>query len=423
MFINLSKYRLAGLIASVLFIQPSLAADQIRLQSYYDLADHSGQTYLNFMRTEVKPAMDHLATEGYTMRGEDSVEEAYRQVDKKIQRRVNGRWGGLKNVKRIAGLLEGKTVTLNTLADEIAKVDRTAPDRFNMATFLGLASGGGVTIKYYDDNYGHNVHYDVKEERSGRSFGVGPTRKANDASDKNYLNDLENYVRGQETRSNTTEFYKTLFEALLASNPVNYPAVDKEGQTVLTDFLSVFTAEQARNLMDGRVHPHWDAALLEVTLLASFHAGQEEIALYYQNIKTKKTSFTETTLRQTPCEYPSVEQAAHLQDYWQFSRNITSEKNCRRSGINVTKSQFRRLGKDITSYISRHHSATYKAVVKSMGLKRSSNLYQSLSYFLIDDKLPKALSDERVEEITLAWVSFLQKVQDEAKAITQELGN
>ena len=31
----------------------------------------------------------------------------------------------------------------------------------------------------------------------------------------------------------------------------------------------MYTAEQARNLMDGRITLHWDAALLEVTLLAS----------------------------------------------------------------------------------------------------------------------------------------------------------
>ncbi|MCX6125721.1 MAG: hypothetical protein NTV34_13395, partial [Proteobacteria bacterium] len=304
---------------------------EIEFDSTFDLADYTGQTYLSFMTTEVKPAMDTLATDGYVVKGAEAMATAFESVGPKVQGKVARDFGGIENVKKIASKLEGTTVTLATLPGKIKEVDRSA-SIYDLATFIGLASGGGVKVKYADQNYGLNIHYDVTEQRSGRSYGVGPTRNANDASDKEYLTDLESYVRG--SKDNLGEFYTTLFESLLNSDPSNYALVSPEGQTLLTDFLAVFTAEQARNLMDGRIAPHWDAALLEVTLLASFHAGQDKIELFYTNPATRETAFTDKTLKQTPCKAAGESlQAARLSDYWQFSRNITDPSNCRRSGI------------------------------------------------------------------------------------------
>jgi hypothetical protein len=383
----------------------------------FNFADHSGQTYLSFMKSIIKPAMDELATEGYAVAGAEAVEMTYNTSFKKVQGVVN-KSGGIENVKAIAEQLEGKIVTLESLPAEIAKIDSSV-DRYSLATFLGLASGGGVVIKYHTNNYAYNVHYDTTEQKSGRSFGAGPTRLANDASDKAYLDDIEEYIATE--KENLPEFYYTLMQSLLNSDSSNYVNISKFGQTVLTDFLAVYTAEQARNLMDGKVHSHWDAALLEVTLLASFHAGQEALKIYYYNPANEEVSFTDSVLKQSPCEVPGVEKQARMHDYWQFSRRVDDAKNCRRSGINITNREFRQLSKDITAYMSTHHPEVLERVAASMGLTgKVTNIYQELSKFLINDHTATELGDE-AQEITDAWVEFLSIVTEEAAAITAQI--
>src|SRR5690606_29466830 len=120
---------------------------------------------------KVKPAMDELAIEGYLMKGGEAMEFANKAADQKIKNKVKS-WN-LTEVKRIADLLEGEVVTLNSLPGKIRQISSRV-NAYDLSTFMGLASGGGVKIKYYNDNFGLNVHYDTREQRSGRSFGVGP---------------------------------------------------------------------------------------------------------------------------------------------------------------------------------------------------------------------------------------------------------
>jgi hypothetical protein len=385
------------------------------------LNDYKGQTHLAFMQDAVRPAMVELATNGYEVCAPDEVQAAFDASNKKVQGKVTRNFGGIANVKKIVKALQGTTVTLATLPQEIRKVDAKA-SIYDMANFIGLACGGGVRINYDENNYGLNVHYDVTEERSGRSFGVGPTRGANDASDKEYLTDLQAYVTGNQ--ENLGEFYKTLFQSLLNSDSANITKIEDEGQTVITDFLSVFTAEQARNLMDDEVSPHWDAALLEVTLLAAFHAGQEEIKLYYNDPQTQKTSFTSQTRKQTPCEVPEKLQTATLADYWQFSRNITDPKNCKRSGINITKREFRQLGEDLTAYMTENHPEVVTKLRTATGMRATeTNVLKGLSYVIVSDKTPRSFTAAKVRSIASAWTAFLGTVTEESVAITEWIEN
>jgi len=414
-------FKLHSLVLASAMVVSTLSFAQGNLDEYPNevhVDDHKGQTYLSFMRKVIKPALDKIATEGYEMCGSDAVMEAYEMVDKKVQYQAKKAAKSLENMQRIADELEGTIVTLNDLPRKIAKVDRKV-NRYKLATFFGLACGGGVSIRYDHQNYGLNIHYDAKEERSGRSFGVGPTRKANDASDKNYLNDLQSYL--EEYPVSSASFYDNLFNVLLNTDASEYPEISEEGQTVLTDFLSVFTAEQDRNLMDGVVKPHWDAALLEVTLLAHFHGGQDEIALYYYNPATKERSFTTETLKQKPCATPSRSKEAQLNDYWQFSKRIDNKEHCRRSGINITKREFRRLGEKLTKYVSDNYPESYEKVIKSIGLRRTKNVYYSLSKYLISDKLPSKLSASKVKRIKSAFMEFLEITREDAMLVTDSL--
>ncbi len=379
-------------------------------------------TFLRFMETRVKPAMDTLATDGYAMCSRTVVGEAYAAADSKVRWKVDG-FGGIANVKKIVDKLivrlNGRKVTLATLPAEIGAVAPSV-NRYDLATFLGLACGGGVRVGFDEGYYSVNVHYDVTEERSGRSFGVGESRGANDASDKAYLDDLEAYSRA--SGDDLPDFYAALFGSLLATDNTGFAVVEDEGKMVLTDFLAVYIAEQARNLMDGHVSPHWDAALLEVTLLAGFHAGQSELKLYYKNASTGSVTFTDRTFRQQACAVPSSPKDARLNDYWQFSRNIQDAANCRRSGINITNGEFRKLGTAITRHVRENHPATYARVKASMDLSGSpTNLYNSLSKYLISTSAPRTMTAAKAASITAAWLEMLEIVTADADVISATL--
>jgi hypothetical protein len=152
-------------------------------------------------------------------------------------------------------------------------------------------------VKYQDEDY--NVNYGIgsqpKDEMTGRSFSAGPTRKADDVSDKNYLLSLEKYTRDQD--EDISEFYRTLLQILVNVDSSGYAKISDEGQTVLTDFTAVYTAEEDRHLMSNLKTHHWDVALLEVTLLSAFHSGQDKIMVMYEG------ELTDSVFNQTPgCE-------------------------------------------------------------------------------------------------------------------------
>ena len=156
--------------------------------------------------------------------------------------------------------------------------------------------------------------------------------------------------------------------------------------------------------------------------MAAFHAGQDEIKLFYYNPVSQKVEFTDTTLRQTPCAIPKKSSKAQLRDYWQFSRNIASTTNCNRSGINITKDEFRKLGARITAYLATNERKIYDRVRVSIGANLGNdNLFESLSYFLISSKAPSGHSAAKIKEITESWVAMLTYMTDESKAITKDI--
>ena len=405
----------------------SLAAERSAFTEFpqfserFNLNDYSGTTFLNFIKTEVKPGLDRIARDGYRIGNAALIDDSYKTSFTKIKKRVDGAWGGIDKVKSIAAKLEGQTVNLDNLPMKIRAVDSRA-DIYNLATFLGLANGGGAAIKFANGNFGLNVHYDETDQKSGRSFGVGPGRAANDASDKDYLTGLGDYSRS--SKQNLDEFYTALLEALLNSDPSNYLKVSEEGQAILSDFLAVYTAEQVRNLMDGEIKPHWDAALLEVTLLAGFHAGQSQFQLFYLKPGDAAAKWVTSTFRQTNCKLPESQGKASLVDYWQFSRRIDDPKNCRRSGINITKNEFRSLGKQITSYLKDNFSREFAQLTSSMGLNSTEpNIYNALSKFLISNNTPSKFTPAKVRDITKSWVEVLEIVTKNADKISKLIEN
>jgi hypothetical protein len=429
------KLKVAVAFALIVYIvAPQVAfsaTDKLNCPEVLDFSDYKGWTFLNFVREAVKPSLDEFATTGYKVADPDTVMAALENVSSKVRWKVmralraRSDAQGEATLRALIEKLQGQTVTLYTLPDAIAAANRGV-DRYTLSTFIGLASCGGATIKFADNNYAYNIHYGTgkerKDNRTGRSFGAGPTRKADDASDAAYLTALEKYVRS--AGDNLNAFFSTLMRSLVNSDNTGFDTIEDEGQTVLTDFLAVFTAEQTRNLMDGKVWPHWDAALLEVTLLSAFHAGQDEIKMFYKNAANGEMYFTKVTFEQVngcaAADTERVSKQAGLIDYWQFSLS-TNPEHCRRSGINITRDAFRRLGSDITMYFADEHPEVLEKVMAAMGHNRSTlNIFYELSKFLINDYRPARLG-RTGRNLVAAMTEFLEVLRADAKKITKKL--
>jgi len=103
---------------------------------------------------------------------------------------------------------------------------------------------------------------------SGRSFATSPEHGAADATDPEYLRDLQKYL---EQTNDQRPFYKAMMLTLANSDASTWRTLSPLGQSVLSDFLTVYTAEAVRHLMvylqDG-MHP-WKIDLAAVTFVST----------------------------------------------------------------------------------------------------------------------------------------------------------
>lgn len=411
-----------------------LSGDKLNYPTGFDLEANKGKTFLAMMFEKIKPAVDLYATKGFTIADEESIARLFRPasapansglVSDKVASAALKAAGNLKNLLQISANLNrsGKTFTLYTLPNAIAAASPGGRvDRFKLSTFLALASGGGVAVKINDKNYFYNVNYGTgkveKDVQTGRSFGATPLRSADDASDADYLKHLEEYI--SETKDPSV-LYRVIIEMLLASDARGYAKLSPLGQHIATDFLAVFTAEQTRKLMEFQNSPYkkgfwdkaktWDRALLEVSLISAFHAGQNKLQVMFNGL------LTDTTLKQQQGgTLRNKFQKATLVDYWQFSQS-PCEGQRNRSGINITKDEFAKLGVEISEFERKANPLAVKRLEALLGNQKEKNIFRQLSNFIINLKTPKQLGP-KAYQVAEAFTQFLIVVKKDANAIS-----
>lgn len=411
-----------------------LSGDKLNYQTGFNLEDNKGKTFLTLIFEKIKPAVDQYATRGFTVTDPANVSRLFKRanapansglISDKVANAAIRAAGGMNKLLQIADDLNnsGQTFTLYTFPDAIAKVGGRV-DRYKLSTFLALASGGGVAVKINDKNYYYNVNYgtgkEKKDVQTGRSFGFSPLRGADDASDADYLKHLEKFIK--ETKD-PSSLYKTMIEMLLASDAMGYQKLSDLGQHIATDFLAVYTAEQVRKLMeyqngyykgDWAKSKNWDRALLEVSLISAFHAGQKNLQVMFNGILTPETLKQQQggTLRNTF-------QQASLVDYWQFSSSpCPGVKN--RSGINITRLEFGRLGDEISAFERQKNPKLVAKLEAILGNQKEHNLFRQLSNYIISIKTPKAIGS-KAYNIAAVFTEFLMQVKRDANEITSEI--
>ena len=402
-----------------------------------------GRTFLDLIKKEIKPELDGFATEGYAIVDGDRLVDVLDKVDSKVRRQALSSVKGknqrerIRNLKKIGDQLEGETGSVYTTHDILAGTGLVS-NRFKLSTYVGLASCAGSHLKLADDNYAYNVHYGTgemdKDDRTGRSFGASRVYHATDSSYTHYLSELEKFIT--DTPDNVKPFITTVMETLTNSEPRRYKDVNDQGDAVLTDFFAIWIAEQDRNIMDGRVKPHWDAALFQTTLLASFHAGQDEIKMFYRDPLSNELYFTDATFK---LAWPRKDHAneecvvdlesrrvkdASLTDY--IGVHYRTYKHCGRSGVNMSRKEWQKLGQEITAYVAetsegRKMLQNVRKYMNGKGEKYRGrpDIYRELAYFLISDKTPGKIRGWYSLSRNVA--TLLQYVQDNANEITERL--
>ncbi len=396
----------------------------LNYQTVVDIGSYKGTTFFSLMQKVIKPALDRYADDGFYVVNGAGVADVLERVDKKVARNAVAAAGTVERLQSIANQLaaSGARINFHNLPAAIGQIDPSV-SRFDLQEFFGLASGGGVAVRVMDGVYAYNVNYGTglvqMDAQSGRSFGEAAGRLARDASDADYLQMLERYVRS--SGNNVASFYQSILEILTNNDVSGFSKISDDGKIVASDFLAVYVAEQDRHLMVNLQSQHWDRALLEVTLLSAFHAGQDQIYVMYNDRLTNATykQARNCVVPNVPPS-PKIAKVAGMIDYWQFSSN-TDDKNCKRSGINLTNQQFRKLGRLITQYERQAHPELVKEVERHLdGIQLSDNLLADLSNFLIRYQTPKSL-DAKTLELPADFTRFLMQVRTDANAITTSI--
>ncbi|MCB0364908.1 MAG: hypothetical protein KDD68_05955, partial [Bdellovibrionales bacterium] len=294
------------------------------------------------------------------------------------------------------------TYTPENVSDQVGKMlskMKIRGDKYALGQFYGIAGGAGTLIRIDEDNYYYNIGYFAPEVRSGRSYGATPHHNANDASHLMYLGELEKFLK---YRNDYRQFYTAILEFLTDTDVSVYqnPTFNEYGEALLTDYITVYTAELRRHLM-RKLSPYsapWGNDMTEATFLSLFNVKSGLMMLEGELTK------------------------ASIKNHWALSPTGSG-----RSGFGINRKDRRRLQAMISNYFRYHDDASKREIVKKIdklvGKRRDGDCYRALmQYFNNEINLLNPFRVESIEnEIVTAFADFLMAVYDETDEIVESL--
>ncbi len=307
------------------------------------------------------------------------------------------------------GVYSGKTAYYDLMKVTIEpKLVATATDATS-DNEAALEAGKGVAVKLSEHNYDVHVNFPAGPQ-GGRSYGW-TSGQVGDWSDQMYLQHLAQ-VEAENDTQDLNSFYQTIVRLLSSCNPQGIDDLAPATQRVATNFLAIYTAEEYRAMVPAGIK-NWDDALLQVTMLGAFHGGQVKFTMFYEgNFTTqtqKQAAGVYTPTGPGPTGNTASNKPASLDDYWQFSKDPSSQ----RSGINETRRDFENMGRAITKYKAGLSSPALAQVQGIVG--NSDNVIQTTSQFFSNGQF-KDLS--KADDLAKAVAAFLLEVRSNAEKIT-----
>lgn len=217
-----------------------------------------GVTYLATLKSDFDPSVVH------------KIVEHFHGDENKLRQAIDS--------------VKGQTTTPGTVFDVIVKAVSGADDPSKAAELiaptLSLAANMGTTI-HFGDIIVKEVGFasphaalspDVKPEMTGRGYaGAPPARKLLDASDVDYLSEINQILRPGAT--SVRLFFAALMDVLTQCKATNIGALNDQVREGVGDFLAVYFAEADRNAMSDLKQHAWQKDLLHATCLGSYVAG------------------------------------------------------------------------------------------------------------------------------------------------------
>jgi hypothetical protein len=253
-----------------------------------------------------------------------------------------------------------------------------------------LASGDGTAVRIDDDNYFFNLGYrdgnKADDPKSGRSYGVGPTKAQSDPSYQHYLDELEKYYEGKPKE--TSKFLRALLMAIVQNDPSGWSELSEQGQTVATDFLAIYTAESMRHNMvklKPRVH-QWEIDLASVTFISPFVVNTGY--MLDDSGKWAKQSITEFTQ--------------------------TGDNG---GGVGMTHRQREKMTSAIADHLKKDKDAAKarKEIEDVTGDLEGDDPIQGVFTYLNNPKSPDKLSDSDANKLIdglIAYIEVVNKIED-----------
>lgn len=251
-----------------------------------DLSEHIGKTFLQTLLTPVVGIDAEIDAEIYepvTLLDGGQMVTLIKTFDPNVAKVFDGYAAGESGfLQAIAAIPAGPVIPgqlREVLRPITAPLASGNPGAVNGST-SGLAlltSGSGTLVVMDDKNYFYNVGYQDDNITTGRSYAVSGPRLLLDATHKEYLVDLEAYLKAEDDGA----FYDVLLSTLTATDLRELAGLSPKGQAVMADFLAVYVAELERHEMAGLgTRAPWGVDLAEVTLLGGYvaasHMGMRE---------------------------------------------------------------------------------------------------------------------------------------------------
>lgn len=267
-----------------------------------DLSEHIGQTYLQTYLKKIVGIHAEIAEDydrAVTIADVKTVEAAIRSFDPRISERTfrnftEGEIGFGNVVAGVAGQsfeTRDYRAALTPFVDAHANVDNQEFALSVAQALTLLTSGSGTLVRLDEHNYFYNVGYQDPIQVSGRSYGVSKDRKLLDPSDRDFLKELDAYMGAGNL--DPSPFYTVMFEILTNSDPRGIASLSEDGQTLMTDFMTIYTAELNRNHM-ADLSPTkwaWQSDLAEVVLLAAYGGASGMAVIKGELIKCNSLAY------------------------------------------------------------------------------------------------------------------------------------
>ncbi|MBL7716966.1 MAG: hypothetical protein JNL01_15995 [Bdellovibrionales bacterium] len=369
----------------------------LSMKESLQIDDFKGSTFYEFMTDSsgVKASLDQDYSSKFKIADHDTILKAAKNFDDDVYKKIVRLFArGEQGLADLVDKVKGKLVTPGELTAMIrTKMTGLLKDRSKgglapliVGPLIAMGSGAGTVVHINSTNYYYNFGYksgeDAGDEKSGRSFGASFDHNALDVSDNYYLKELTAYLKDN---ADTSTFFKIFFNVLTNCDTSNYTKLSNSGQTVMTDLIAVYTAEQDRHIMgDMRSHP-WENDLAETTMMSAYTVNTGKIIADGQYVNG------------IPNDFYAVGPSG-------------------RSGLGVGRKDRMKLQTEISKAMWKLHPDLTQRFADMIRAKKDTDLFHGLMLFINNpygqDKV-RAVADDLVKTV----VEFLQTMRDDAAKI------